>query len=241
MQQNLWKIRQTFPEVFNKCIKNEPDIIYKIANIFKGWMIHRKVTMTLLAVYLLPLIKGLKNKASTDNYRLITGTSLLLIIYECVILIIWGPEIRNNDLTFGFLEGTGSSQCMWSVQETLNYFLRVGSKPFLVSPNCTKAFPSYRWDTLFGEMYKQLPTIVVRVILYSYVNQKVYIIWGDSIAIVFTVRNGTREGKVASLVFWGMYILPLITVEETGHWMSYWKLICGIHIICRWHHPHKCQ
>ena len=185
-------------------------------------MIHRKVTMTLLAVYLLPLIKGLKNKASTDNYRLITGTSLLLIIYECVILIIWGPEIRNNDLTFGFLEGTGSSQCMWSVQETLNYFLRVGSKPFLVSPNCTKAFPSYRWDTLCGEMYKQLPTIVVRVILYSYVNQKVYIIWGDSIAIVFTVRNGTREGKVASLVFWGMYILPLITKSR--------KLGIGCHI-----------
>ena len=45
----------------------------------------------------------------------------------------------------------------------------------------------------------QLPTIVVRVILYSYVNQKAYVVWGDTVSDVFNIKNGIAEGKIASL------------------------------------------
>ena len=74
----------------------------KIAVIFKGWMNNEKVTMTLLVVYLIPLIKWLQNTASTDNYQLIAGTSLLFKLFGHVIMIIWGPGMRNGDLQFGF-------------------------------------------------------------------------------------------------------------------------------------------
>ena len=80
----------------------------------------------------------------------------------------------------------------------------------MVSLDCTKAFPSCRWDKLFGEMIMQLLTIVVRVIIYSYINQKAYVIWGDSVSDVFNIKNGTAEEKITSLAFWGIYILPLI-------------------------------
>ena len=59
-------------------------------------------------------------------------------------------------------------------------------------------------------MIKQLPISVVRVILYSYVNQKAYVVWGDSVSNVFKIRNKTGEGKIASPAFWGLYILLLI-------------------------------
>ena len=84
--------------------------------------------MMLLAVSLLPLIKGLKDSASTDNYRYIAGTLLLIRMFERVILILWGPGIQNDDLQLGFKERTGIVQCMWLVQETLNYFLTIPSE-----------------------------------------------------------------------------------------------------------------
>ena len=96
-------------------------------------MTHGYVSISLLAVSLLPLIKGLKSTSSTDNYRLIAGTSLLLKMFERVILMIWGSGIKNDDLQFGFRERTGTAECTWLVQEILNYYLRVGSKRFLAS------------------------------------------------------------------------------------------------------------
>ena len=96
----------------SNALKSGPDILFwKIVDIFKGWINHGYVTKMSLAVSLLPLIKGLTNSASTDNYQLIADTSLLLKLFEKVILILWGPGIQNDDLQFGFRERTGTTQC----------------------------------------------------------------------------------------------------------------------------------
>ena len=84
--------------------------------------------MSILALSLLPLVKGLKSPSNTNNYRLIAGTSLILKLFERVILLIWGPGIVNDDLEFGFREKVGASQCTWLIQETLNYYLRGGKQ-----------------------------------------------------------------------------------------------------------------
>ena len=129
----------------SNAVKNGPVILYtKLAEIFRSWMNHGKVTLSILVVSLLLLIKGLKNSGSTDNYRLIAGTSIILKLFEWVILIIWGPSIRNDNHQFSFREGVGASQCTWMIQETLNYYMRGGSQPYLVTLDCSKAFPSCR-------------------------------------------------------------------------------------------------
>ena len=119
--------------------------------------------------------------------------------------------MQNDDLQFGFREKVGALQCSWLIQETLNYYLRGSSQPYLVSLDCTKAFPSCKWNVLFEEMWKQLPAVMIRVILQSYKNQKAYVKWGIAVSDTFEVRNGAAEGNVSSPVFWGLYILPLIT------------------------------
>ena len=160
--------------------------------------------MSVLALSLLPLIKGLKSPSSTDNYRLIAGTSLVLKIFENVILIIWGVGVQNDDLQFGFREKVGSSQCTWLIQETINYYLRGGSNPYLVSLDCTKAFPSCKWSVLFEELSKQLPAIVIRILMHSYINQQAYVKWGLEVSDTFEVSNGAAEGKVSSPLFWSL-------------------------------------
>ena len=63
---------------------------------------------------------------------------------------------------------------------------------------------------LFEEIATHLPAIVVRVILYSYVNQKAHVKWSASVSELCKVKKGPREGKMCSPTFWGIYILPFI-------------------------------
>ena len=59
---------------------NVPDILFdQLAMVYRSWLIHGTVTLSLLACAFLPLLKNsLKNPAYTNSYRAIAGSSLLL-------------------------------------------------------------------------------------------------------------------------------------------------------------------
>ena len=66
-----------------------PDVLFDLlALIFRSWLIHGTVTPSLLACAFLPLLKSsLKDPADTGSYREIAGSSLILKIFEKVILL----------------------------------------------------------------------------------------------------------------------------------------------------------
>ena len=69
-----------------------PDILFDLlALIFRSWLVHGTVCLSLLSCAFLPLLKSaLKNPADTSSYRAIAGSSLLLKLFEKVILLLWG-------------------------------------------------------------------------------------------------------------------------------------------------------
>ena len=68
---------------------NAPDSFFDLlAPVFRSWLIHGTVTMSLLACAFLPLFKGgLKDPSKTDSYRAIAGASLLLKLFDNVVLL----------------------------------------------------------------------------------------------------------------------------------------------------------
>ena len=53
--------------------------------------------------------------------------------------------------------------------------------------------------------------MVVRVLAYSYTEQRAFVRWGKGCTSnTFKILNGTRQGSVASTVFWSIYLDPLI-------------------------------
>ena len=71
------------------CILNAPDVFFVlIAKVFRSWLIHGTVTLSLLSCAFLPLFKGgLKDPVQTDSYRAIAGSSLLLKLFDNMILL----------------------------------------------------------------------------------------------------------------------------------------------------------
>ena len=75
-------------------ILNGPDVLFdQLAAVFRSWCVHGTVTPSLLACAFLPLLKSsLKNPADPASYRAITGSSIILKLFDKVVLLLWGHK-----------------------------------------------------------------------------------------------------------------------------------------------------
>ena len=194
-------------------ILNAPDIFFDhIALIYRSWLIHGTVTLTLLSCAFLPLFKGgLKDPGLTDSYRAIAGSSLLLKLFDNVVLLLWGDRLGTDSLQFGFKSGTSTTECTWLVMEVASYFLRHGTPCIVTLLDCSKAFDMCQFSLLFEKLHKKnLPAIVIRALIFVYEEQTAWVRWGKARSDQFGIVNGTRQGSVLSPGFFGVYVDDLL-------------------------------
>ena len=170
------------------------------------------MTLSLLSCALLPLFKGgLKDPSKTDSYRAIAGSSLLLKLFDNVILLLWGDLLGTDTLQFGFKAGTSTTECTWMVTEVASYFLRRGTPCLVTLLDCSKAFDTCQFSVLFNKLQKKnLPAIVIRTLIFVYEEQTAWVSWGSARSDQFRIVNGTRQGSVLSPGFFGVYMDELL-------------------------------
>ena len=199
-----------------------PDILFEmLASIFRSWLLHGNVTRTLLACAFMPLLKSsLKDPGDVNSYRAIAGSSLLLKLFDKVILLVWGGLLSTDTLQFGYKTGTSTTECSWLVSEVASYFLRKGNHPIITLLDCTKAFDKCRFDVLFRKLIDRgLPGVVIRTLIYVYEEQYAWVRWGNSRSAQFGITNGTRQGSVLSPALFAVYMDELLL-------LSHLKLVC---------------
>ena len=122
----------------------------------------------------------------------------------------------GDQLQFGFKQGYSTGRAIWLVQEVLQHYLRQGSKPVAVVLVCTiqKAFDLGKFNIMFGRFLERgTPSIVVRVIAFSYTKQVVWVGWVRSCcSSTFRISTGTKQGSFSCLDFWNVYLDPLFAV-----------------------------
>ena len=213
---------------------NGPDILFEYLSwIFKSYLVHGTLTDEILNCAFMPLYKGgFKNPESFDSYRAIVGASQLLKLFEYVILIIWGDVLSTDSMQFGFKSGLSTTQCTWLVNEVATYFMRRGTAISACLLDCSKAFDKCRYDKLFTKLIeKGLPSIVVRVLIFMYQEQKGWVKLGSMISEPFSIGNGTRQGSVLSPLLFSVYLDGLLKklrdLNLGCHIKGYWLGACG--------------
>ena len=93
--------------VFNfnsNCIKHAPaSLYYHLSNMIKAFLIHGHVSNMLLVATIVPLIKNkLGNTESSDNYRSIALSSVILKIYDWVVITLFGDRLNLDELQFSY-------------------------------------------------------------------------------------------------------------------------------------------
>ena len=198
----------------SNALLNGPDILFELlAAVFQSWLIHGTVTLSLLACAFLPLLKNsLKNPADVSSYRAIAGSSLILKLFDQVVLILWGHLLQSDPLQFGYKTGYSTTQCSWFVMETASYFIRKKTPVIVTLLDCTMAFDKCRFDVLFEKLLeRKLPPIVLRVLLYVYQEQYAWVKWGNEKSRRFRIQNGTRQGSVLSPSLFSVYMDELLS------------------------------
>ena len=191
-----------------------PDILFDhLASIFRSFLIHGDVTVQLLSCAFLPLFKGgLKDPAKTDSYRAIAGSSQLLKLFENTVLMVWGHLLASDSLQFGYKAKTSTTQCSWLVTEVCDYYLKRGTPVICVTLDCSKAFDKCKFDKLFDKLIKKnIPAVVIRALVYIYEEQKGCVKLAGYRSETFSIRNGTRQGSVASPAFFSVYLDEILT------------------------------
>jgi hypothetical protein len=193
-------------------IKNCPDLFYDmLAAVFRSWLTHGTVTKSFLACAFLPLVKGLKDPSLTDSYRAVAGSSVILKLFDYVILTVWGDLLQSDTLQFGYKKATSTTECSWLVMTVADHFRRRGSPVHCATLDAKQGFDRCSWKVIFSSLRKrQLPAVVTRALMFVYMEQTAVVRWGKVVSEPFSLTNGTRQGSVISPTLWCVYCEDLI-------------------------------
>ena len=218
-----------FDPVFDftsNCLKNAPSILFdQLSSLFRYYLIHGHISELLMTSTLIPIPKDkLGDACSSENYRSIAISSMILKIFDWVVLLLFEKELRTGELQFGFQQKTSANLCTWLVVETIDYFQRNGSEVYACVMDLSKAFDRIKHSALFWKLLKKgMPTVYARLLLVMYEKQKTNVRWNNVLSETFTVNNGAKQGTVLSPILFCVYIDSLFSVlrrNRTGCWIN---------------------
>ena len=170
-----------------------------------------------------------ESKMLSSNYRLIAITSLLLKLFDHILLEVCNPLLIPSNLQYGFQKGRSTDMCTWTLTETVNYFRNRGSPIFMCLMDFTKTFDKVKLSILFKKLSGKVPPILIRFLIFSYVNQDCQILWSGVKSDNFKASNGVRQGSVASPVLFNLYIDELFQVlSSSGYGCTIYQLYFGV-------------
>ena len=110
--------------------------------------------------------------ASSSNYRAIAIGSLLMKIFDWVLLLLEGDKLSTDELQFGFQALSSTTMCTWTLSTVVEHFNSNGRTVYGAAMDCSKAFDVCSWISLFGDLLeKGVSPIFLRLLLFSYRNQ----------------------------------------------------------------------
>ena len=165
------------------CFKNAPGILYdQLVAIFRGLLLHGHISSVLLLATSVPIVKDkLGNICSSDNYRSIDISSLILKIFDWVIILLYGDKLGLDELQFTYQPNISTNMCTWMAIETIDYFTRNGSDVYVCTMDMSKAFDKVRHSLLFKKLVsKGLPQIYSRLLIVMYRGQSANVRWNNT-------------------------------------------------------------
>ena len=210
----------------SECLKNAPVVLCEqLTLLFRHYLTHGYISLVLMLSTLIPLVKDkLGDITSSNNYRSIALRSLILKVFDWVVLLLHKDGLNIDELRFGFQQNTSTNMCTWLAVETIEYFLRNGSDVFACVMEMTKAFDKVQHSKLFWKLVeKGIPPIFIRLLLEMYEKQQANVRWNGVLSNPFPVTNGVKQGAVLSPILYCIYIDGLFTrlrKEKTGCWVN---------------------
>ena len=161
---------------------------------------------------MVPIPKGKWiNLACSDNYRVITLSSVFGKLLDTIIMKLEADNLCTNEVQFGFKTSSSTSLCASMVQETVSYFVHGGSNGCALLLDASKAFDRVNYCKLFRTLLnREKCPMVCRLLLNMHLNQKLRVRWETIHSEQFSVTNGVKQGGVISPILFCIYMDNLL-------------------------------
>ena len=137
---------------------------------FNCCLSHGHLPIDLLDTVIVPLIKDKKGDiCDKDNYRPIALTCIMSKIFELVLLSKLDDYFTTSPSQFGFKKGLATDTCVFSLKQTVDYYMSLSSPVYLCFLDASKAFDKINHWTLFKKLLlRGIPAIVVQLLYKLY-------------------------------------------------------------------------
>ena len=177
------------------------------------FLIHGHVSKVLFIAVIVPLLKDkMGDTGCSDNYRSIALSSILLKIFEWIVILLFGKSLGMDDLQFSYQKDCSTTMCTWLLVESVSHFLRNGNEVFSCFMDMKKAFDMVKHSLLFQKLIHK-----------NLMSQVASVRWEKKLSSIFSVTNGVKQGAVLSYILFCIYIDELIKRlrrNKTGFWLN---------------------
>ena len=213
--------------IFNSdCLKNAPLAVFEhLKYIIKSFLIHSHVSNALLLATLIPIPKDkMGDLTSSNNYRSIALSSLILKIFDWIIILLFGETLGLDDLQFSYQKNCSTTMCTWMVIESISYFTRNVSDIFTCAMNMTKAFAMVQHSLMFKKLINlRFSLIFTKLLMKMYTLQYANVRWNGKNSHQFHISNGVKQGAILSAILYCIYmngVFEKLRENKTGCWIN---------------------
>ncbi len=142
--------------------------------LFNMMLVHGVCPKSMLHGTMVPIPKYKKmSLCDSDNYQAIALSNIFGKTFDWVILLKEKDALCSSDMQFGFKEGLSTTECTFTMLETILYYNFNHTNVYALFLDETKTFDRVHYGKLFKELCKRnMSPLVTRLLLYMYTNQK---------------------------------------------------------------------
>lgn len=172
---------------------------------------------------------GNKRKDDPNNYRAITLSSVLLKIYERLLLDRLPSNIVTpSPLQGGFQKGCSCQMTSFLLRESIYYAKENSSKLYVCFLDAQKAFDTVWHNGLFYKLHKAgISVEIMKSFMDMYTDMNSQVLYQGHTSTPFKVLQGTKQGGVSSPFMYISYINDLITqLASSSHGLVLYDVSC---------------
>ena len=145
---------------------------------------------------------------SSNNYRGISLCNALCKLIDLIIIEKCDGYLYTSKLQFAY-KRDHSTMCTAVFKETVSHFLENVSNVYACLLVCLH--PVHLTECIMASyMKRNMPAVFIRLLLDSYLNQRICAEWGACKSDFFQATNGVKQGSIISPILFTVYVDELI-------------------------------